>query len=90
MDLLRRLGRRRQLLTVVAVREAAPATSARGNTRLKARAGIKSVALINCETQLAELAAAIAWENHHGRLNQALGIRPAGFSDSAFCAVPEK
>ena len=42
------------------------------------------------QTQLAELAAAIAWENHHGRLNQALGIRPAGFSDSAFCAVPEK
>ena len=27
-----------------------------------------------------ELAAAIAWENNRGRLNQALGVRPAGFS----------
>jgi Uncharacterized conserved protein len=42
------------------------------------------------QAQLAELAAAIAWENHRGRLNQALGIRPAGFSDGAFCAVPEQ
>ena len=90
MELLRWLGRRRQLLTVVAVHEAAPATSARGHTRLKARAGIKAVALINCETQLAELAAATAWENHRGRLNQALGIRPVGFSDRAFCAVSGK
>lgn len=38
---------------------------------------------------VAELAAAIAWENNRGRLNQALGIRPAGFSDGAACAVPE-
>jgi AhpD family alkylhydroperoxidase len=42
------------------------------------------------QAQLAELAAAIAWENHRGRLNQALGIRPAGFSEGAFCAVPEQ
>ncbi|WP_027500055.1 carboxymuconolactone decarboxylase family protein [Rhodococcus sp. UNC363MFTsu5.1] len=41
-------------------------------------------------TQLTELAAAIAWENHRGRLNQALGIRPSGFSDGGFCVVPEK
>jgi alkylhydroperoxidase family enzyme len=40
--------------------------------------------------QVAELVAAIAWENHRGRLNQALGIRPAGFSEDAFCAVPEQ
>lgn len=40
--------------------------------------------------QLAELAATIAWENHRGRLNQALGIRPSGFSDGTFCAVPEQ
>lgn len=38
--------------------------------------------------QLTELAAAIAWENQRARLNQALGVRPAGFSDGAACAVP--
>ncbi|MEX2294466.1 MAG: carboxymuconolactone decarboxylase family protein [Acidimicrobiales bacterium] len=36
-----------------------------------------------------ELAATIAWENQRGRLNQALGVRPSGFSDGEFCALPE-
>ncbi len=36
-----------------------------------------------------ELAAAIAWENTRGRLNQALGVRSAGFSQGDNCAVPE-
>jgi AhpD family alkylhydroperoxidase len=36
-----------------------------------------------------ELAAAIAWENNRGRLNQALGVRPSDFSQGAQCAVPE-
>ncbi len=40
--------------------------------------------------QIAELAATIAWENHRGRLNQALGVRPGGFSDDAVCVVPER
>jgi len=39
--------------------------------------------------QLAELAATIAWENHRARLNRALGVRAAGFSDGAFCALAE-
>jgi AhpD family alkylhydroperoxidase len=39
--------------------------------------------------QLVELAASVAWENQRGRLYQALGIRPAGFSDGAVCALPE-
>lgn len=39
--------------------------------------------------QLAELAAEIAWENQRARLNQALGVRPAGFSDGSFCLIPE-
>lgn len=42
------------------------------------------------QAQLAELAAAIAWENHRGRLNQALGMHPSGFSEDMFCAVPER
>ena len=37
---------------------------------------------------LADLAAAIAWENHRSRLNRALGVRPAGFSEGAVCALP--
>lgn len=37
---------------------------------------------------LAELAATIAWENHRARLNRALGVQPAGFSDGSVCALP--
>jgi alkylhydroperoxidase family enzyme len=39
--------------------------------------------------QLAEIAAAIAWENHRARLNRALDVRAAGFSDGAYCVLPE-
>ena len=39
--------------------------------------------------QIAELAAEVAWENQRARLNQALGVRPSGFSDGSFCLVPE-
>lgn len=41
-------------------------------------------------SQVAELAAVIAWENQRGRLNQALGVRPTGISERAVCAVPER
>ena len=40
--------------------------------------------------QLTELASAIAWENHRARLNRALGVRAVGFSDGAFCVLPER
>jgi alkylhydroperoxidase family enzyme len=40
--------------------------------------------------QLTELASAIAWENHRARLNRALGVRDVGFSDGAFCLLPER
>lgn len=42
------------------------------------------------KSQLAELASAIAWENHRARLNKALGVRPAGFSDGAYCVLPHR
>lgn len=38
---------------------------------------------------LAELVAVIAWENERARLNQGLAIRPSGFSDGEYCALPE-
>jgi len=41
------------------------------------------------KAELAEIASAIAWENHRSRLNKALGVRPVGFSDGAFCVLPE-
>lgn len=40
--------------------------------------------------QLAEVAATVAWENHRARLNRALGVRAAGFSDGAYCVVPHR
>ena len=41
------------------------------------------------KTELMELVSTIAWENHRARANRALGVRAAGFSDGAVCAVPE-
>lgn len=41
------------------------------------------------EKQVVELTANIAWENHRARLNRALGVREAGFSDGAFCLLPD-
>lgn len=42
------------------------------------------------EAQLVELASAIAWENYRARFNRVFGVRPAGFSEGAFCALPER
>ncbi|MEC3917600.1 carboxymuconolactone decarboxylase family protein [Nocardia sp. CDC160] len=39
--------------------------------------------------QLAELAAAVAWENQRARVNQALGVRPTGMAEGMACALPE-
>ncbi|TAM88245.1 carboxymuconolactone decarboxylase family protein [bacterium] len=42
------------------------------------------------EAQLVELAAVIAWENYRARFNRVFGVRSSGFSEGAFCAVPER
>lgn len=42
------------------------------------------------KAQLMELVSIVAWENHRARMNRALGVRSAGFSDGAFCALPER
>ncbi len=42
------------------------------------------------ETQLVELAAAISWENYGSRFNRVFGVRPVGFCEGAFCALPER
>lgn len=40
--------------------------------------------------QLVELTAAIAWENYRARFDHAFGIEAQGFSEGAFCVLPER
>ncbi len=42
------------------------------------------------EQQLVELATAIAWENYRARFNRTFGILAEGFSEGAYCPLPEK
>jgi len=42
------------------------------------------------EAQLVELAATIAWEHYRARFNRVFGVRSSGFSEGAFCAMPER
>ena len=41
------------------------------------------------KAELMELVSIVAWENHRARANRALGVREAGFSDGAACALPQ-
>ena len=41
------------------------------------------------EAQLVELAATIAWENYRARFNRVFGVESVGFSEGAFCALPD-
>jgi alkylhydroperoxidase family enzyme len=41
------------------------------------------------EAQLVELTTAIAWENYRARFNHAFGIEAQGFSEGAYCPMPE-
>ena len=42
------------------------------------------------DAQIVELTAAIAWENFRARFNHALEIEAQGFSEGAFCVLPER
>jgi len=42
------------------------------------------------EAQLVELTAAIAWEHYRSRFNRVFGVQPVGFSEGAFCVLPER
>ncbi|MCA1633048.1 MAG: hypothetical protein LC802_04830 [Acidobacteria bacterium] len=42
------------------------------------------------EAQLVELTAAIAWENYRARFNHAFGVEAQGFSEDAYCPLPER
>ena len=40
--------------------------------------------------QMVELTSAIAWENYRARFDHALGIEAQGYSEGAFCVLPER
>lgn len=42
------------------------------------------------EKQLVELTSCIAWENYRARFDHAFGIEAEGFSQGAFCSLPER
>ena len=42
------------------------------------------------EPQLVELTSAIAWENYRARFDHAFGIGSEGFSEGAYCPLPER
>jgi 4-carboxymuconolactone decarboxylase len=42
------------------------------------------------EPAIVELTAAIAWENYRARFDHALGIEAQGFSEGAYCPLPER
>jgi 4-carboxymuconolactone decarboxylase len=42
------------------------------------------------ERQLVELTSSIAWENYRARFDHAFGIEAEGFSEAAFCPLPER
>jgi alkylhydroperoxidase family enzyme len=41
------------------------------------------------EPQLVELTTAVAWENYRARFNRTFGVLAEGFSEGAFCPLPE-
>ena len=42
------------------------------------------------EVELVELTTGIAWENFRARFNRGFDVAAQGFSDGAFCPIPER
>ena len=42
------------------------------------------------EREMVELTATIAWENWRARFNRSFRIEAHGFSEGAFCPIPER
>jgi len=42
------------------------------------------------DEQLVELTAMIAWENFRARFNRGFDVGDQGFSEGAYCALPER
>ena len=66
---------------------------AEGMTRTPAEISDELVARLReqfDDRQLVELTTAIAIENFRARFNDALGVEPSGFSEGAFCVLPDR
>lgn len=64
-----------------------------GMTRTPADVPEETIAALRqrmTEPQIVEIVSAVAWENYRSRWNIALGMPAAGFSEGAYCAVPER
>ncbi len=62
-------------------------------TRTPAEASDELVATLRkdlSDEQLVELTANIAWENFRARFNRGFDVQAQGFSEGAFCPVPER
>jgi hypothetical protein len=42
------------------------------------------------DEQLVELTAMIAWENFRARFNRGFDVADQGYSEGAYCAIPER
>jgi len=42
------------------------------------------------DAQMVEISAAIAWENYRSRYNRVFDVGAQGFSEGAFCPLPER
>lgn len=64
-----------------------------GMTRTPAEVSEETFAALRSrmsEPQIVEIVSAVAWENYRARWNIAVGAPAAGFSEGAYCAVPER
>jgi len=43
-----------------------------------------------CHKQLVELTTAIVWENFRARFNRAYDVKAQGFSEGAYCVLPDR
>ena len=74
---------RERLVLDLAVALAATPTDVSKELRSRLRAAFD-------EAELVELASAIAWENHRARFNRVFDVGPGGFSEGAYCVLPER
>jgi alkylhydroperoxidase family enzyme len=42
------------------------------------------------ERQIVELVSALAWENYRARFDHALGVEAEGYSEGAYCPLPQR
>jgi alkylhydroperoxidase family enzyme len=42
------------------------------------------------DAQIVEITSALAWENYRARFDHALGVESEGYSEGAYCPLPER